>query len=300
VTTLSRRGRQKEAPGEPRLIAFAYIAPAFAVYAVFVLAPLLHAVYLSCFDWDGLTQGTWIGLANYARVVQDPLIQEATVHSALFIVFYTLIPISIGLFLAATLTRIRVRGMSFFRVVLFLPQTVAMVVVAVTWRWMYSPDGTINQILGLIGLGGLERGWLGDFTLALPALGFVGSWVMYGFTMILFIAGITRIPGDLYDAARVDGAGPIREFFAITLPSLRNEIQVASVFTLIAALRVFDLTYVATRGGPGHTTTVPALWVFVNAFQTGEAGYAAAIGVSLALVIVVGTMLVMRLFQRWD
>jgi raffinose/stachyose/melibiose transport system permease protein len=297
---LSRRGRRTEAPGEPRRIAYAYIAPAFAIYAVFVLAPLLHAVYLSFFDWNGLTQGTWIGLANYVQVVQDPLIQEAASHSLLFILFYTLIPISIGLFLAATLTRIRVRGMAFFRVVLFLPQTVAMVVVAVAWRWMYSPDGSINQVLGLVGLGSLERGWLGDFTLALPALGIVGSWVMYGFTMVLFIAGITRIPQDLYDAARVDGAGPMREFFAVTLPSLRSEIQVASVFTLIAALRVFDLTYVATRGGPGHTTTVPALWVFLNAFETGQAGYAAAIGVSLAFVIVLGTMIVMRLFRSAD
>jgi raffinose/stachyose/melibiose transport system permease protein len=270
------------------------------IYGVFVLVPLLHAVYLSMFDWNGITQGTWVGLANYAQVLQDPLIQEAAVHSLLFIVFYTLIPISIGLFLAAALTRIAVRGMSVFRVVLFLPQTVAMVVVAVTWRWMYSPDGSINQVLGLIGLGSLERGWLGDFTLALPALGIVGSWVMYGFTMVLFIAGITRIPRDLYDAARVDGAGPVSEFFAVTLPSLRNEIQIASVFTLIAALRVFDLTYVATRGGPGHSTTVPALWVFLNAFQTGEAGYAAAIGVTLALVVVVGTLLAMRLFQSQD
>jgi raffinose/stachyose/melibiose transport system permease protein len=298
---VSRRGtRRRDAPGEPRRIAYAYIAPAFLVYGIFVLAPLLHAADLSLYDWNGLTQGTFIGLGNYAQVVQDPLIQEAAVHSLLFVVFYTLIPIVIGLFLAATLTRIAVRGMAFFRVVLFLPQTVAMVVVAVAWRWMYSPDGTINQILALIGLGGLTRGWLGDFTFALPALGVVGSWVMYGFCMILFIAGITRIPRDLYDSARVDGAGPVREFLAVTLPSLRNELQIASVFTLIAALRVFDLTFVATRGGPGHTTTVPALWVFLNAFETGRAGYAAAIGVSLAIVIVVGTLLVMRLFRSRD
>jgi raffinose/stachyose/melibiose transport system permease protein len=294
------RAPRRGAPGEPRRVAYLYLLPALAIYVLFIVFPLFHAVYLSFFNWNGITQGTWTGLSNYVALIQDPLIQESFTHSLVFIVFYSFIPVAVGLFLAATLTRVPIRGLPIFRTVLFLPQTISMVVIAVAWRWMYNPNGTINALLGAVGLGSLERGWLGDFTFALPALGLVGSWVMYGLTMILFIAGISRISPDLYDAAKVDGAGPIQEFFAVTLPGLRNEMQIGVLFTMIAALRAFDLTYVATLGGPGHSTTVPALWVFTNAFQNQNAGYAAAIGVTLAVIILVVSFTIMRLFESRD
>lgn len=297
MTLLARRASPRGAPGEPRRIAYLYLLPGLAIYGLFILIPLLHAVDLSFYKWDGITQGTWTGISNYVELVQDPLIQESFVHSLVFVVFYSVIPVGIGLVLAATLTRIPIRGLPLFRTVLFLPQTTAMVVVAVAWRWIYDPDGTLNAVLGAVGLSSLQRGWLGDFTLALPALGVVGSWVMYGLTMILFIAGITKINRDLYDAAKVDGAGPVREFLTVTVPGLRNEIQLGLVITMIAALRAFDLTYVATRGGPGHTTTVPALWVFTNAFTTQNVGYAAAIGVALALLIFAVAYSINRLFE---
>ena len=167
-------------------------------------------------------------------------------------------PIVIGLALAAAMARTRVRGLTAFRTILFLPQVVALVVVGVMWRMIYAPDGgLLNNALGAIGLGGQD--WLGDFELALPAVGLVGTWVTYGLAMVLFAAGVQKIPQSLYDAARVDGAGPLREFVAVTLPGLRFELGVALTLTTIAALRTFDLVYVTTGGGPGDATTVPAL-----------------------------------------
>ena len=189
------------------------------------------------------------------------------------------------------MSRTRVRGLALFRTVLFLPQVIALVVVAVMWRMIYQPDGgLLNQGLRAIGLGGLTQDWLGSFSLALPSVGLIGTWVMYGLAMVLFTAGVQKIPQSLYDAARMDGAGPVREFFAVTLPGLRNEIAVALTLTTIQALRSFDLVYITTGGGPGDATTVPAFEVYNRAFRGGDVGTASAIGVCIAALIFVLTL----------
>jgi raffinose/stachyose/melibiose transport system permease protein len=286
-------------PGEPRRIAYLYLLPAFAVFGAFVLVPLLHSAWLSLFTWDGLTAGRWTGLANYGDVLADPQLRSAFLHSLVLLVFYAALPVLVGLVLAAALSRRPIRGVAAFRAVLFLPQVVAMVVVAVMWRMIYDPDnGPINELLRAAGLGGLATSWLGDFGVALPAVGLVGTWVMYGLAMVLFTAGVQKIPQSLYEAARIDGAGPVHEFFAVTLPGLRNEIAVALTLTTIAALRNFDLVYVTTQGGPGTATTVPALEVYNRAFRTGEVGSAAAIGMCLAAVIFALTFLINRIAER--
>jgi raffinose/stachyose/melibiose transport system permease protein len=291
----TRRMPSGEPPGEPRRIGYLYIAPALVVYAVFLLYPLGRAVQLSFYDWDGLTLGTWAGVANYADIVTDPSLRAAFAHTGVLVVFFALIPTAVGLVLASIVARARVRGLTFFRTVIFLPQVVAMVVVAVTWRQIYAPGGPLNDLLRLVGLGDLARGWLGDFTFALPAVGVVGTWVSTGLCFVLFLAGTGKISRELYDAARVDGAGPIREFTAVTLPALRNEIVVALTLTVIAALRTFDLVYVTTGGGPGGATTVPSYEVYRRAFELGQVGSAAAIGVALTVIILALNLLISRI-----
>jgi raffinose/stachyose/melibiose transport system permease protein len=281
-----RRGVSDRPPGEPRRVGYLYLIPALLIFGAFTLAPLLHSVWLSLFAWDGVTAGKWVGLDNYGDVLSDPDQRTAFVHALVLVVFYAIVPTGIGLLLAGAVARTQVRGFTFFRVVLFLPQVVAMVVVAVMWRMIYDPnDGPINETLRGVGLGGLAKSWLGDFDLALPAVGLVGTWVMYGLAMVLLTAGVQKIPKSLYDAARVDGAGAVREFFAVTLPALRGEIAVALTLSTIAALRNFDLVYITTKGGPGDATSVPAYQVYERAFLTGKVGSASAIGLTLALVI---------------
>jgi raffinose/stachyose/melibiose transport system permease protein len=280
-------------------VAYLYLLPAFLVYAAFVLWPLLHAVWLSLHEWNGLTPAEWVGLENYRELVQSGPLRAAFGHALVLIVFYAVIPVGIGLVLVATLSRARVRGQASFRTVLFLPQVIPMVVVAVIWRMIYEPaDGPVNELLRGAGLGSLARPWLGDFTFALPAVGVVGTWVMTGLALVLFMAGVQRIPQSLYDAARVDGAGPVREFFAVTLPNLRGEITVALTLTTIAALRNFDLVYITTQGGPGNSTSVPAFEVYNRAFQTGRIGSAAAVGVTLALMIFLFAFAITRIAER--
>jgi raffinose/stachyose/melibiose transport system permease protein len=270
------------------------------VYAAFLLYPLVRSAQISLYEWDGLTLATWAGLSNYAEVWTDPALRAAFGHALLLMVFFALIPLALGLVLASILNRAKVRGLSVFRTVVFLPQVVAMVVIAVAWRRVYAPDGGLNTALEAVGLGTLSRAWLGDYTWALPAVGFVGTWFETGLVTVLLLAGMGRIPVDLFEAARLDGAGPVREFLAVTLPSVRGEVAVALTLTVIAALRTFDLVYVTTRGGPGQSTSVPSYEVYHRAFELGRVGSAAAVGVSLTLVIFVIAFGITRVAERGD
>jgi raffinose/stachyose/melibiose transport system permease protein len=272
-------------PGEPRLAGYLYVLPAAAVFAIFVLYPLLQGVWLSLWEWNGLTPASWAGLDNYAEIVQDPSLRSAFVHSAFLTLFYTVAPIFIGLFLAVMLMHPRVRAVSFVRAILFLPQILPVVAIGIVWRWIFSPDGALNTALTGLGAGALARGWLGDYTWALPSIGLVATWIVTGFCMVLFLVGIQHIPTELYDAARVDGARGRDEFRHVTLPGLRNELAVAVIVTTISAFRSFDLIYVLTQGGPGDSSAVPSWQVYRRAFFYGEIGSAAALGVTLAAVI---------------
>ncbi len=275
-----------------------YALPALLVFAAFVIVPLADGAWISLFRWDGVTAGRWVGLNNYRDALSDPAVRSAFLRSLELVAFYTALPTAIGLLLTAALTHRRVRGMTAFRTIVFLPQVLAAVVIGVSWKWLYDPQGPINGLLGSIGLGGLERSWLGDFGTALSAVGVVGTWVTTGLCVVLFMAGAQRIPQSRYEAARVDGAGPVREFFAVTLPGLRNELAVGLSLTVITALRSFDIIFVTTKGGPGSETTVPSLIIYQRAFVTGQVGSAAAIGVIMAVVILAAAILITRAVEE--
>lgn len=284
-TRAARQGRPRRRLGLFGLTPYLFLAPAFVVYATFLLYPLGRAAQISLYDWDGLTLASFVGVDNYVSVVTDPQLREAFWHALVLIFFFAVLPLAIGLVLAAVLVRGKVRGLPFFRTVVFLPQVIAMVVVAVAWRRIYAPDGTLNAVLEAVGLGGLTRAWLGDFTWTLPAVGFVGTWVCTGLVTVLLMAGMARIPNDLYEAATLDGAGAVRSFFAISVPAVRAEIVVSLTLTIIAALKTFDLVYVTTSGGPGTSTTVPSYVVYRSAFMEGDVGSAAAVAIVLTALI---------------
>ena len=273
--------------GRPRRrwVPYAYLAPALVLYGLFLLVPLARAAQFSLFDWDGLGASTFVGLENYAEIAGDERLREAFWHALVLVFFYAVLPLGIGLVLAAILTRAHVAGLGVFRTIIFLPQVIAMVVVAVTWRQIYAPDGPLNGLLRLVGLDALTRAWLGDYTWTLPAVGLIGTWVATGLVTVLLMAGMSRVSGELYEAARLDGAGAVREFFAITLPAVRGEIVVALTLTIVAALKTFDLVYVTTSGGPGTSTTVPSYEVYRRAFELGDVGGAAAVGIVLTLLV---------------
>jgi raffinose/stachyose/melibiose transport system permease protein len=294
------KARQGSPPGEPRLVGYLYVAPAFILFLIFGIWPFIQTIQISFTKWKGVGEATPVGLDNYVDVLTDPDIYSAFFRSLVLIFFYSLLPIVIGLLLAALLSRIRIRGVAGYRVALFLPQTIAMVVIAIAWIWIYSTNGALNEFLRLIGLDSVTRAWLGDFDLALPAIGFIGTWLNAGLAMVLFVAGVQKIPLDLYDAARVDGAGPVREFFAVTLPNLRNEMVVVLTLTVIFALRNFDLIFVSTGGGPGDATTVPSILLYEFGFESRRLGTGSAIGVLLTGLILVVAIVIVRIGERGE
>ena len=235
-----------------RLSGWLFIAPALTAYGVFVLWPLVNTVRYSLYEWDGVAPARWVGLDNYRTVFTDSQLLTVLGHAFELIIYFTGIPVVLGLVVASIVRRVATpRVGSAARTVLFLPQVVPLVAAGIAWSWVLSTTGVVNQALSAIGLGGVTRAWLGDFGTALPAVGMIGAWVLLGLCTVLLLAGMTKIDPTLYEAAELDGAGFVQQFFTITLPSLRHEIGVCVTVTIIAALSAFDIVYISTRGGPG-------------------------------------------------
>jgi raffinose/stachyose/melibiose transport system permease protein len=273
---------------DARLHGWLFVAPALAAYGLFVLWPLVQSFKYSLYQWDGVAAARWVGLDNYKTVFSDQQLVSVLEHAFELIIFFSGIPVVLGLALATVIRRIATRRISgAAQAVLFLPQVVPLVAAGIAWNWVLSSTGVVNQALRGIGLGGITRAWLGDFGTALPAVGVIGAWVLLGLCTVLLLAGMSKIDPTLYEAAELDGAGPVREFVSITLPSLRHEIGVCVTVTVIAALSAFDIVYIATRGGPGYQTMVPGLEIYQLAFFNREVGLASALAVVLMLLVLV-------------
>ncbi|NCT92488.1 sugar ABC transporter permease [Cellulomonas sp. APG4] len=285
VRATTARRRPRRGSRRHRWLGWAFVAPALAIYAAYVLRPFAMSVQYSFYDWNGIGTATWAGLDNYREVFSDPDRLSALANSFKLIFFYSVLSIAIGL-VAATLTRsLSSRWARAAQTALFLPQVVPLVGAGIAWTWLYASDGAINQILTAVGLGSLTRPWLADFDLALPAVGVVGTWVLVGLCTMLLSTGMAKIDPALYDAARVDGAGPVQEFFAVTLPGVRAELAVCLTVTLIAALASFDVIYVMTLGGPGGATMVPGVDIYQLAFNQSRVGAASAMAVVLMTLV---------------
>ena len=283
--------------GGSNALPYLLILPGLIFYTLFVMVPIAATVALSFFEWNGLSAPLWVGLENFAQIFGDRRVMESFRVVLVFVLFNCLLPVGLGLALVAAMTRTRVRGLSVFRLLYFLPYTLALAVVAIAWRWLLATDGSVNAAIRASLGEDAVRPFLGDFDLALPSLGIVALWASFGFVLVLLLAGAQHIPRNLYDQARVDGAGPVREFLAVTLPGLRYEISVALTMTFIFSLRMFDLPLMTTQGGPGYATTTPALIMYRDVFGDGLIGEGAAIAVVLTAMILIGVMFI-RLVDR--
>ncbi len=282
--------------GTPYLL----ILPGFVFYAAFVLVPIVETFRLSFVKWDGLLPETWVGLANYGKVLQDPTWWSSTTVALTFVLFSCLLPCGVALLLAGIIARTKIRGLSLLRFVYFVPYTIALAVVAIAWRWLYATDGSINLVVRALFGEDTVKAYLGDNGTALSALGIAAFWTMFGFVVVMLLSGTQHIPRELFEAARMDGAGPVREFFAVTLPGIRQELRVSLVLTFIMALRTFDLPLMATQGGPGYATTTPSLMMYRDVFLNLQIGRGAAIAVLVTIGIAVGVAVINRALRSED
>ena len=270
------------------IIGWLFVLPALVMYTLFVLQPLVLTVQYSFYKWNGVGPMTWVGLQNYVTIFQVPDLLGTIFNAFWLVVWFSFIPVSLGLIVASVMHRVATGRLgAIARTVLFLPQVIALVAAGIIWGWLLSLSGLINQILKAVGLGTITRAWLGDFDWALPAVGLIGIWVLLGFCTVLLLTGITKVDPSLYESARIDGAGWFREFMAITVPLLRYEIGVCLTVTVIAALAAFDIVYVSTAGGPGNSTAVPGIQIYILAFTQRAIGLASALAVMLMILVVV-------------
>jgi len=282
-------------------LGYLFIAPGFLIYAVFFLWPLTQLVQLSMLKWQGVGPKVFVGLRNYREIFTDSKFWLALQHNAIWMLAAILVPTVIGLLLSILLVRAPLRGRLIFRTVYFLPQVLSSVVVAVIWRWIYNPAyGALNSIFRAVGLGFLARGWLGDKTLALPALFIAWSWVHYGFCMVIFIAALQGIDETYYDAAKVDGANSLQQLWYITLPFIRRPLATVILITIIAAFQIFDLVFIITKGGPARATLVLSVYMYDSAFRYAKVGYGATIGVILGIIIFMLSIVFLRVKERLE
>ena len=287
TSAVSRRIFNSRRIRRETVIGWLFVTPALLMYAVFVLLPLVLSIAYSFYRWDGITQATWVGLKNYQTVLEVPDLLGTIFNACKLVVFFSFIPVTLGLVVASVIHRVaNGRFGATARTVLFLPQVIPLVAAGIIWGWLLALTGLVNQILSLVGLGGATRAWLGDFDWALPAVGLIGIWVLLGFCTVLLLTGMTKVDPALFESARIDGAGWFKEFVSITVPLLRYEIGVCFTVTVIAALAAFDIVYVATAGGPGNSTAVPGIQIYILAFTEQQIGLASALAVMLMILVV--------------
>jgi raffinose/stachyose/melibiose transport system permease protein len=293
-TSLHRSLRRKET-------AFGWLCatPALIMYAMFVLLPFVLSIQYSFFRWNGIGPMTWVGLKNYQTILEVPNLLGSILNAFELVVFFSLIPVALGLVVAGIMHRVAPGRLgAAARTILFLPQVIPLVAAGIIWGWLLALPGLINQILKGIGLGTAARAWLGDFDWALPAVGLIGIWVVLGFCTVLLATGIAKIDPSLYESARIDGAGWLREFVQITIPLLRHEIGVCLTVTVIAALAAFDIVYVTTAGGPGNSTAVPGIQIYILAFTEQRIGLASALAVTLMVLVLIVVLPIQRLSRE--
>ncbi len=279
-----------------------FLFPALLLYAVFVLYPYAQSFYVALTDWKGVSANKrFVGLGNFTKLFGDPQFWNALRHNGILLVALPVITLGLALLFAVLFTQggKGVIGANFYRVVFFFPQVMAVTIVGILWQFVYHPTlGLLNGALRNIGLGSLQRTWLGDDRTALAAVAAVVIWQAVGFYMVLFIAGIQSIPTTFYEAAVIDGANRWTMFWKITLPLLWDNVQVALIYIGIGALDLFTIIQVMTEGGPNRATDVVARYMYSTAFSYAQFGYATAIGVSLLFMTLTLSALTFALTRR--
>jgi multiple sugar transport system permease protein len=296
ASTVARRRR----PADRRARAgYLFVAPNLAAVAVFMLFPLAFSLYMSFQRWDLFTAPRFVGLRNFRMLfTADPLFPIALRNTVVFTVG-TLVPtVVISLAVAGLLNR-TIKGISVFRTVIFLPLAVSSVVMAVAWQFVFNTDdGLLNIMLGWVGIGPIP--WLIEPHWAMFSLCMVSVWKSVPFATVILLAAMQGIPGDLYEAARIDGAGEFRRFFFITVPLLRGALSFVVVISIISAFQAFDLVYVLTggNGGPETATYVLGIMLFQNAFAFLQFGYASALAWLMFAILLTLTVLQLVLARR--
>ena len=287
-TTVEPRARERR-PTHQATRAFLTIAPGYFFFVAFLLVPLALTIALSFTDWNGYSydQIGFNGVQNYLDLAGDPVFVRALVHNVAFLAGSMVLKTGLALALALAFRR-AFPGSGLFQGIFLVPSTLSLVVVGIVLKFVFDPNnGLVNPVLETVGLGALAGPWLADGSRALPLLVLLDVWVGFGLYLFIFIAGMASLPGDVFEAARVDGAGWWKETAFVTIPMLADTIKLVLLLAAIDGLKVFATIYVSTGGGPSNSTEVLSTWAFFQAFSGNRVGYGSAILVVLLVITLV-------------
>lgn len=265
-----------------------FMAPALTIYIAVVVMSAIYSIFLSFFKWNGLGKMTFVGFKNYINLfTKDTVFRTALKNNLLWIALTIVFTMTIALLLAVMLNQ-RFKGRIVYRAIFYFPYMLSWIVVGVVWKWIYNPNiGFLDEMLKAIGLGDKTIVWLSEPKIALYCVFIAALWQSIGQPMLYFLAGLQGIPKDLYEAAEVDGAGAISKFFRITLPQLKETFVIVFATLVIGSLKVYDVVYVMTNGGPANSTQTLASYMYAQTFNYSNLGVGSAIASVMMLIMMV-------------
>lgn len=297
---MSKKKHLSPTAREDRMTFWCFLSPWIIGFILFGAGPIIASIFLSFTDYSLFSAPNWVGFDNYRELFNDPLIWKSLGNTLFFVVF--VVPLSTaGACLLAVLLNQKVRGIAIWRTIFYLPTIVSGVAMGVLWRWIFNPEaGLINTLLGpLLKFFAIDNPqWLLDPALAKPAYVFMSLWGIGG-GMIIFLAALQGIPKDFYEAAEIDGAGPVRQFFSITLPMLSPVILFSLTMGTISSFQIFAQAYVMSGRGPDNSTLFYVMYLFDQAFRYFRMGYGAAMAWVLFAIVLLVTIIKFKLAKRW-
>lgn len=275
-----------------------FVLPTVLIMLVIVLVPIFISVYYSLLNWDGLGDGIFIGAQNYLDLLKDQRFLNSVGNSFLYVILSLFVQLPISLILALIISNLR-KGEKLYRTTYFIPVVISGVVIGQLWQKIYNGDyGLLNALLGALNLESLQQDWLGQQSTALICAFIPNLWQYVGYHMLIMYAGIKSISPEISEAARIDGANRFQIAWRVTIPLLRPILEVCITFSLIGALKIFDLIYVLTGGGPFYTTEVPTVYMYKTIFDSFQYGYGSAISIFIILECIVFTMILKFFFRE--
>jgi raffinose/stachyose/melibiose transport system permease protein len=264
-----------------KIVPILFVLPILTINLVVVLGPSVGSMYFSFTEWNGVGVAKFIGLDNYIKIFSDKQYLHAFQNNIVWLLYFLTIPIALALLASSLLAPLKKGGL-FFRAILFIPYILPSVIVASTWKNLLHLDTGLGGLAAKLGMPFLNIAYFGRMDTSLMSAAFVDSWHWWGFLMVLFLTAMQSVPAELYDAARIDGANAWQEFIHVTLPGIRPTIIFMLLMTGIWSFLAFDYVWILTQGGPAGSSELLSVLVFKNAFQRFNAGYAAAIGLTMS------------------
>jgi raffinose/stachyose/melibiose transport system permease protein len=276
-----------------------FLLPALVIFTAFVIYPIVASLYYSLTDWDGLAPALhFVGLANFQQLFGDPTVLTDLRNTLVFAAGVMVLQNGIALLLAIILDGF-LRRLTFLRVLFLIPPMLSALAIGYIWSYIYTPEfGFLNTFLSRIGLSAWQQDWLGNPHLVLFSLIFTNSWEFMGFGMVIFLAGLQAVPAELYEAANIDGTSGWQRFRHITFPLIAPAVTINVVLTLIGSMKVFDLIFVMTAGGPGDASESLAIRLYKEAFTLNHFGYATAVGIVMSVLILALSVINLRFLRQ--